>query len=154
MNKEKLNVYTIIAFSLIFGILTDYLFYGKMIGVSFFIFILAIIAFSLVVAKRFEQKLSRNQILIVISIIIMSAGVFLRSSSFLTFFNTTGSIYLLFLTAVLFADNIFSDSRLLRYLSAPMIFFLESIGNSVKYINQHKTLISPMRNSAQKNFEA
>ncbi len=141
MNKEKLNVYIIIAASSILGILTDYLFYGKPIGVSFFVFILAVIAFSVIIAKKFGQKLSKGQILIIITVIIMSAEVFLKASSFLGFFNTVGSIYLLFMTAVLFTENNFFNSRLLKYFTAPLAFFTGSLGSSAKFLYNQKGLL-------------
>ncbi len=154
MLAEKLNVYIIIAFSLTLGILTDYLFYGIPIGISFFIFILAIIAFSLVIAKKFGQKLSKTQILILISAVIMSAEVFLRSISFLTFFNIIGSVYLLFLTAVLLADKDISSFRFFKYFTAPILFFLKSFSASLKFINEQKNLISYKEEFGSKNLRS
>lgn len=142
MLKEKLNFYIVVAFASILGILTDYFFYRKTIGISFFIFTLAAIAFSLIVAKRFEQKLSKTQMLILISSIILSANVFLRASSFLEFFNIAGSIYLSFLAIILFVEKDFFSSRFLKYISAPISFLLKSFGSAAGFINKRKNLIA------------
>lgn len=154
MNKEKFNVYAIIAFSLILGIMTDVLFYGKPIGISFFIFILAIVAFSLIIAKRFDQKLSKTQILILISAVILSAAVFLRSNSFLAFFNVIGSVYLLFLAAALFRETDICNFRFLKYFTAPIAFFLEIFGAGANYINRYKGAISTKQETGSKELRS
>lgn len=140
MIKEKLNFYIITVFSLIVGIMIDYLFYGKIIGISFFIFILMTIFLALLIAKRFEQKINKLQIALLISAIILSAEVFLKSNSFLSFFNIIGSIYLLILAAILFIEKDFFNTRFLRYFTAPISFVLKSFSGSSDYINSQKNL--------------
>ena len=103
MTKEKTNLYLIIFFALILGILVDYLFYQKSIGISFFVFNSIVIIFTLILAKRFDKKINGIQYLILISILLFSAGVFLRASSFLSFFNIIGSLYLLFSVIAFFS---------------------------------------------------
>lgn len=138
MLKEKLNFYIIVASASILGIMTDYFFYGKSIGISFFIFTLSAIAFSLIIAKKFEQKLNKIQVLLLLSAITLSASVFLRTGLFLNFFNIIGSFYLLFLAIILFTKKDFFNSGILQYFSMPISFLLRSFGNAAKLINEQK----------------
>lgn len=138
MNKEKIEFYMIISLALAMGFLSDYLFHGKAVGISFFVFILASVAFSLAVAKKFDQNLSKTQILILVSAVALSMATFLRASLFLGFFNTAGSAYLLVLAAVLVEEKNFFKSRFLRYFTAPILFVLESFSGAAKFIGSQK----------------
>ena len=91
MPKENLKFYLVFLLALILGISVDYLFYGKPIGISFFIFISIFIIFSLILAKKFKQSLTKIQYVLLIPIILFSAMIFYRSTSFLTFFNVVGT---------------------------------------------------------------
>ncbi len=96
MQKENLKS-IVIFFALTLGILTDYLFYGITVGISFFVFISIFIVFSLILIYKSGQNLKKEQIILLITALLFSINVFLRSSPFLNFFNIFGSIYLLFL---------------------------------------------------------
>ena len=152
MIKEKINFYIIVAFASILGIMTDYFFYGKSIGISFFIFTLLAIAFSVIVAQRFEQKLSKIQILLLLSAIILAAGVFLRASLFLEFFNITGGIYLLFLFFALFADEDVLNFRFLKYLTVPLILLFKSLSEAAKSIDKYTRSPAASENTGSKEF--
>jgi len=137
MNKENLKFYLVFLFALIFGILIDYLFYGKPIGISFFVFILIFVIFSLILIKKFGEKLNKIQYLLLIPAILFSAIVFLRSSGFLTFFNIIGTLFLLSLFFVLFSRENLSDFNFLKYFISPISFFLKSFGKSAKFIEEN-----------------
>jgi len=141
MTKEKTNFYLIISFALILGILVDYLFYQKSIGISFFVFNSIAIISTLILAKRFDKKISKIQYFILISVLLFSAGVFLRASSFLAFFNIIGSIYLLFFFLTLFLNKNISDFRFSKYFISPLSFFLRSFPNASKFIGKYKNAI-------------
>lgn len=153
MLKEKINFYILIILASIIGVLTDYLFYGKNIGISFFIFTLLTIAFSLIAAKKFEQKLNKSQILLLLSVIILSAEVFLRASSFLIFFNIITTFYLSILTAILFANKDFFNSRILKYFTAPILFFFTSFSDAAKFINEQKNPVVNKEKFGSKEFQ-
>ena len=119
MNRENLKIYLIFLLALILGISVDYLFYGKPIGISFFVFISILIVFSLFLAKKFGQVLKRDQGFLLIPIILLSTGVFLRCSPFLVFFNTLGTIYLIFLFSNLFFGKKILNFYFLDYLILP-----------------------------------
>lgn len=137
MLKEKSIFYAIAIFAIIIGLSTDYLFYHKPVGISFFIFTSLVIIFSLIAAKKFEQKPNKIQILILASAILMSAAVFLRTSSFLIFLNVIGAAYLLFLFFALFADKNILSFRFLKYIAAPLIFFAKSMAKAAEPINKY-----------------
>lgn len=154
MTKEKINFYLIVISSLIIGILVNYLFYRKSIGISFFVFVLTIIAFSLVIAGKFEQKLTKTQILILASAIILSAETFLRANFFLFFFNILGTLYLLILAAILFEKNIFSNIRIFKYPVIPIIFLINSLKSSANFVSEQKSLIADKEKFGSKKFRA
>ncbi len=130
------------------------MFYQKSIGVSFFIFNSIIIIFLLALAKKFKLKLSKVQIFVLISILLFSAGVFLRSSSFLTFFNFVGSVYLLFFFFALFLDKDILNFRFLKYLTAPFSFFLKSFSAAARFIEKYKNTIPENGKIGSKEFRS
>ena len=151
---KKQNLYFLISLALILGILTDYLFYQKSIGVSFFVFNLFIIIFSLILIKRFEVKINKIQIFILVSIFLFSAGVFLRASSFLAFFNFWGSAYLLFFFFSLFLNRNILDFNFLKYLIFPVSFFLKSFRGAGRFIEKYKDAIPENKKIGSKEFRS
>ena len=135
MVKENIKFY-LISFALVLGILVDYLFYGKPIGISFFVFILIFIVFSLILTKKFGEKLTKIQYALLVPAILFSVMVFYRSSSFLTFFNIVGSLFLIFLFFVLFSKENLSDFNLFKYFVSPPSFLRESFGKSARFIEE------------------
>jgi hypothetical protein len=131
--------YLIILFALLLGILVDYLFYGKPIGISFFIFVFIFLILSLFLVKKFNQKLKREQILIAIFLVLLSGGMFLRLCPFLRFFNFTGSLYLLFLFLGLFSKKQLLDFSFLRYFTFPFSFFGQSLQKATSFSIESKS---------------
>jgi len=154
MNIKKQNLYPIIFLALIIGVLTDYLFYQKSIGISLFAFNLVIIIFSLILIKKFEVKINKAQIFILITLLLFSAGVFLRSSPFLTFFNFWGSIYLLFFFFSLFLDKNILDFSFLKYIISPPAFFLKSFRGAGRFIAKCKNAIPEKNKIGSEKFRS
>lgn len=152
--SQKTNFYLIIFFALILGILVDYLFYQKSIGISFFAFNSVVIIFSLILAKRFEIKINKTQIFILIAILLFSAGMFLRASSFLGFFNFWGSIYLLFFFFSLFLNKNILSFSFLGYIASPISFFLKSFRGAARFIEKHKNKIPEKNKIGSKEFRS
>lgn len=142
--KEENKKYYLISFAVILGLLVDYLFYGKPLGVSFFVFILILIIFSLILIKKFQQKLFKTQYLLLIPIVLFSAMIFCRSSSFLTFFNILFSLFLISLFFTLFLEKNLLDFNLSKYFISPLSFILNSFERSARVIdniiNQSQTV--------------
>ncbi len=149
---QKTNFYLIIFFALILGILVDCLFYQKPIGISFLAFNLIVIIFSLILAKRFEIKISKTQIFILISLLMFSAGMFLRASSFLGFFNFWGSVYLIFFFFSLFLDKNILNFSFLGYIASPISFFLKSFRGAARFIEKHKSAFPENKKIGSKEF--
>jgi len=154
MSKEKENFCLIIFFALALGVLADFLFYQKPIGVSFFIFNSIIIIFSLILAKKFKLKLSKSQIFILVSILLFSAGVFLRSSSFLTFFNVIGSAYLSLFFFALFLNKNILNFEFLKYLTVPISFFLKFFSAAARLFEKYKNIIPENGKIGSKEFRS
>jgi len=154
MTAKKQNLCLIIFLALITGILTDYLFYQKSIGISFFIFNLFIIIFSLILIKEFKIKINKIQVFILVSIFLFSAGVFLRASSFLAFFNFWGSIYLLFFFFSLFLNKDTLNFSFLKYIIFPLSFFLESFHKAARFIKKCKEAIPENKKVGSQEFRS
>lgn len=150
--SKKSNLYLIISLALALGMLADYLFYQKSIGVSFFAFNLAVIIFSLILAKRFEIKINKAQIFILIAVLLFSAGMFLRASSFLGFFNFCGSVYLLFFFFSLFLNKNILNFSFLGYIAFPIFFFLKSFRGAARFVEKHKNKIPEKNKIGSKEF--
>ncbi len=135
MKKENIKYY-LISFAAILGMLVDYLFYGKPMGVSFFVFILILIIFSLILTKKFQQKLFKTQYFFLIPIVLFSVMIFCRSSSFLTFFNILFSLFLIFLFFTLFSEKNLLDFNLSKYFIFPLSFILNSFKKSARFIDK------------------
>lgn len=138
MEKERINFYLVIFFAAAVGILADYLFYQKSIGISFLLFNLIIVIFSVLLANRFGQKISKIQAFFLISILFFSTETFIRASGFLTFFNVLGSVYLLIIFFALFRDKDILDFNFLRYVFSPLFFLSASFFGSSKFIAKYK----------------
>ncbi len=154
MNIQKQNLYLIISLALIMGILTDYLFYQKSIGISFFVFNLVVIIFSLILTKRCSIKINKIQIFILSVLFLFSAGVFLRSSSFLTFFNFWGSVYLLFFFFSLFLNKNILDFNFFKYFISPLSFFLKSFRRAGRFIEKCKNAIPEKNKIGSEKFRS
>lgn len=135
MKKENIKYY-LISFAVILGLLVDYLFYGKPVGVSFFVFILILIIFSLILTKKFQQKLFKTQYLLLIPVVLFSAMIFCRSSPFLTFFNILFSLFLIFLFFTLFSEKDLLDFNFSKYFISPLSFVLNSFEKSTRVIDK------------------
>ena len=154
MNIKKQNLYFIIFLALIIGALTDYLFYQKSIGISLFVFNSVIIIFSLILIKKFEVKINKTQIFILITLLLFSAGVFLRASSFLAFFNFWGSIYLLFFFFSLFLDKNILDFSFFKYIISPPSFFLKSFRGAARFVERCKEMIPENKKIGSEKFRS
>jgi hypothetical protein len=149
---EKINFCLVIFSALFLGLLADILFYQKSVGISFFIFNSIIVILSLLLIKKFNKKISKIQFFILISIFLFSAGVFLRTNSFLTFLNIAASLYLLFLFFTLFLDKKILNFDFLDYFSSPLSFLSKSFSAAGKFIEKFKDLFGKRDVFLSKDF--
>lgn len=154
MSQENLKIYLIFLFAFILGISVDYLFYGKPIGVSFFVFISIFVIFSLILAKKFSQKLTKTQSAFLIPIILFSAMVFARASDFLSFFNILTTLFLIFLFFALFSEKNLSSFSFQEYFIFPLVFILKSFRGSAGFIERCISKIQAKRKLGSPKFRS
>jgi hypothetical protein len=154
MNKGNIKFYLIFLFAIILGASVDYLFYGKPVGISFFVFISVFIIFSLILTKKFRQKLIKIQYVLLIPAILFSIMVFYRSTSFLTFFNIVGTLFLIFLLFVLFSNKNLYNFDLLKYFISPLSFLVKSFGKSARFIEENIDRIQAKKKIGSPEFRS
>ena len=154
MSFKKINLYLIIFFALILGFLTDYLFFGKSVGISFFIFNLAIISFVLILTRKFGKRISKIQCFILALVVLFSFCLFLRSNSFLSFFNFYGSLYLLFLFFALFLSRSILNFSFSKYITLPLSFFVKSFPEAKRFIEKCKSMVPENNKVGSKEFRS
>jgi len=77
------------------GILFDVLFYGKLPGISFPLYIYLVLTVILLAAKKSATLVPKRAALVMTPLVFFSGMVFVRASGFVTFLNITASLYLL-----------------------------------------------------------
>lgn len=154
MSKEKINFYIVTASALFLGVMADLLLFGKEPGISFFIFIAMMVALSLIITRKYEKKITKTQMLFLAFSLILSVEVFLRSNPFLTFFSVIGSLYLLLLTGILSEEENFFNSRIIRFISAPIIFIINSFKSSASFISRPECLLENQEKIGSNEFRS
>ncbi len=96
---KKSKTAPIVLVSVFLGLGFDWLFYGKLPGVSVFIYTSLILGFMFYFAYRFKQSLNKSIFWLVPVILFFSLMVFVRANPFLAFINIVLIIYLLMLVA-------------------------------------------------------
>jgi len=83
--------------SLALGILWDILFYDKLVGISFPIFIVVGLATALVSARAGRVSIPRPALLMAIPLLFFSVMIFVRADGFIAFLDSIASLYLVLL---------------------------------------------------------
>lgn len=97
----------IVGVSLVFGLLFDYFFYGKILGIAFPLYVVLVVAGLFAIANIFKRQISKEVIWLLIPLTFFSAMVFVRSSGLLTFLNVVASVLLLLAIAeVSFSEKV------------------------------------------------
>ncbi|MCK4454022.1 DUF4173 domain-containing protein [Candidatus Parcubacteria bacterium] len=148
------RVLLIFLFAFILGISVDYLFYGKPIGISFFVFVLISLIFSLILFKKFGPQITKVQYALLIPITLFSAMVFLRTSGFLTFFNIAVTLFLILLFFTLFPKKNLLGFSFQEYFFAPLVFFLKSFRKSARFIEEYIAKMQAKRNLGSSTFQS
>lgn len=98
-NNPIVKIGLISCISLILGLLFDYFFYDKMLGISFPIYIIFIILGLFTISRVLKKQINKQILLLLIPLVFFSTMVFIRTSHLLTFFNVIISLILLLLIA-------------------------------------------------------
>ncbi len=85
----------VIIVSLVLGLLFDYFFYGKALGIAFPLYVILVVTGLFAIANIFKKQINKEVIWLLVPLIFFSTMVFVRSSYLLTFLNVVGSLLLL-----------------------------------------------------------
>ncbi|HTE22500.1 MAG TPA: DUF4173 domain-containing protein [Candidatus Limnocylindria bacterium] len=89
------------------GLIFDILFYGKLPGISFPLYMYLVLAVLLLAAKKTGNAVPRQAVFAIAPLVFFAGMVYVRASGFLTFLNITASLYLLCLfVGMLFKPNL------------------------------------------------
>jgi len=124
MKKQELNkIISIFSISVFLGILFDYFFYDKGLGIAFPLYILLIVFGFFGILYLYKKRIKKDAILLLIPLFFFSIMTAIRSSELLTFFNVVACIYLLLLIADLCFDKKISDYLIRDYIFVPFTPF-------------------------------
>ncbi|MHB8841064.1 MAG: DUF4153 domain-containing protein [Candidatus Aquicultor sp.] len=94
MKKDFLKPLLITTSALVLSLCFDVLFYHKIPGISFPIFTVLMLIATLILMRWFMTKLDAEAMALMITVLVLSSFVFVRSSSVLVAFDITLSLYL------------------------------------------------------------
>ena len=124
MKKQKLNkIISIFSISVLLGILFDYFFYDKGLGIAFPLYILLIVFGLFGISYVYKKKIKKDALLLLIPLFFFSVMTAVRSSELLTFLNVVACIYLLLLIADLCFDKKISNYLIRDYIVVPFTPF-------------------------------
>lgn len=124
------NVYMVTLVSLILGLLFNYFFFDKIVGISFFAYIIVAFAVIFFLFKRNDFALKNTVWWYVVPILFFSGMVGIRDSIFLMFWNFVMVLGLLLLLARELTGKNAKDYILLDYLKTGVIFPVKFLGRA------------------------
>ena len=140
----------IIGVSLVLGLLFDYFFYAKILGVAFPLYVVLVASGLFAVAGFLNKQISKEALLLLAPLIFFSVMVFVRSSALLTLLNIVASLLLLLVIAEVSFDgklkNFFIEDYIKIFL-LPFKFILplfQTLSDlfSLEGVNKDKKVLS------------
>lgn len=113
------------------GLVFDLLFYGKLPGMSFPLYMLFVVGSIMIVARNYGVVLSRSTLLILLPLGFFSTMVFVRAGGLITFLNIAAALYLL----ALFIYSVFKPSLrrfTLQEYTAPLTHLPRQLASRVR----------------------
>lgn len=154
-HSGKQRTLVMVAAALGLGIAFDILFFGKLPGISFPIYIVLILACTLAVVRLHGQTAPRTALFMVPLLLFFSSMVYVRANEMLTFFNVVISLYLLGLFVALTLRPWLRAYGVVDYLRVMLDVPLLSIGKGIdtvktwiagrSFIAKHKQLPQVIR---------
>ncbi len=120
-NKNSLNAVFITAISLALGLIFHWLFYGKLIGISYPLFIAVTLVSYFGLCSYFKIQLTSSSWVLGIVILILASFIAIRDSFSLTFLNVLTSFFLLLILASFRNDRKLGDFEVGDYFKAIFI---------------------------------
>jgi len=121
-NRNSLNSFLIIACSLGLGLVFHWLFYDKLVGISYPIFIAVVLASYFSLSLYFKTVPGSTSWFLGVAILVFASFVAVRESMALTFFNVVATLCLLLVLAAISYGQKLRDFEIIDYLKA--IFLL------------------------------
>src|SRR3990167_6943973 len=113
----------IIGVSLVLGLLFDYFFYAKILGVAFPLYVVLVASGLFAVAGFLNKQISKEALLLLAPLIFFSVMVFVRSSALLTLLNIVASLLLLLVIAEVSFDGKFKNFFIADYIKIFLLPF-------------------------------
>lgn len=141
----KSKIAPILGAALLLGLSFDWLFYGKIPGVSVVIYTLVILCVSLFLARQFKAHLNQSVYGLMPLVFFFAFMVFVRANEFLTFLNILLVIYLLLLMTRL---AVWPDRRLkqlevkhyFNFIGLPFRFLREAVQTFKQALNNRANI--------------
>lgn len=95
--NTTIQALSIVGISFALGLLFDYFFFGKALGIAFLLYVGLILAGLVTLTTLLKKKPSKQSLLLFIPLLFFAAMVFVRASYLLTFLNVVACILLLLL---------------------------------------------------------
>ena len=127
--------------SLAVGLLAQWLFIGRPLGISWFIIVVTILAVLFFSGRRAGIATARQNLWLWPALLFFAAMVFIRANPFLTFLNITTTLALLAFVFYFYAAGSVAHLPLSGILTLPLRMAGESLGNTVPVIN---TAVQPL----------
>lgn len=154
-HSGKRRTLVMVAAALGLGIVFDILFFGKLPGISFPLFIVLALATILAVVHLHGQKAPRTALFMIPLLLFFSSMVYVRANEMLTFFNVVISLYLLGLFITLTLRPWLRAYSVVDYLRVMLDVPLLSMGRAIdtvktwiagrNFIAKHKQLPQVIR---------
>jgi len=135
--------------SLVLGILFDYFFYDKMLGIAFPIYVIFIVLGLFAISRIHKKQINKQVVWLLIPLVFFSTMVFVRTSALLTFFNVLISLVLLLLIVKTVYEREINNFLMKDYFKIvflpfefiqPLLHTLSELFSSHKVNKDRKTL--------------
>lgn len=127
--------------SLILGLLFDYFFYDKMLGINFPIYVFFIVLGLFVISRILKKQINKEAVWFLIPLAFFSTMIFIRTSTLLTFLNVIISLILLLLIAKTVYGNKVNNFLMKDYIKViflPLKFILPLFRTLSDLFSLHK----------------
>lgn len=137
------KILSIFGCSLALGLFFNYLFYGRVPGISFPIYVGIILIGLFLLSSYFKTRLNSSVFILTIPLLFFALMVAVRASGFLTFLNIATSLYLLLLIANIVTGQKLQEYIIKNYLKTiftPLQFIQSAIRTLSDLLTLHHTL--------------
>lgn len=146
--KRAVTLLLMLATALALGVIFDWLFFKKALGISWPVFAMLFTAVVLAAAVHFKAKLKAEILLLLVPMLFYSLMVAVRANMLLTFLNIFASFLLMFLLLEVLSGKKLLEHKFTDYIVSWVIFpayLLEKAGNFLAELFGLRSLIKGHR---------